>query len=82
MDATSFATKSRPPFLPTCCSNLGALPPLEDFQSFVAEHRRYEGARKTDEAIVTSTTDVAATCHRPRWLEHLENLVAGPSMGL
>ncbi|KAL3244750.1 hypothetical protein MRX96_018561 [Rhipicephalus microplus] len=78
MDATSSATKSRPPFLPTCCSNLGALPPLEDFQSFVAEHRRYEGARKTDEAVVTSTADAAATRHRQDGLNTWRTSWRGP----
>lgn len=78
MDATSSATKSRPPFLPTCCSNLGALLPLEDFQSFVAEHRRYEGARKSDEAIVTSTADAAATCHRQDGLNTWRTSWRGP----
>ncbi|KAH8018357.1 hypothetical protein HPB51_003527 [Rhipicephalus microplus] len=58
------ATKSRLPLRPTCYSNLGALPPLRDRQSFVAERTCDEITRKTDEAVVASTADAAARRHR------------------
>ncbi|KAH7940318.1 hypothetical protein HPB52_023032 [Rhipicephalus sanguineus] len=63
-------TKGRPPFRPTCRYNRGALPSLGEYEKFLEEHRRfYDSARKTHEAVVASTSDVAAKRHRG-CLEH------------
>ncbi|KAH7983898.1 hypothetical protein HPB52_015128 [Rhipicephalus sanguineus] len=59
------ATKSMPPFRPTCRYNRGALPPLGDYGKFLEEHMRlYDGARKTHEAVVASTLEAATKRHR------------------
>ncbi|XP_075727154.1 uncharacterized protein LOC119164132 isoform X5 [Rhipicephalus microplus] len=61
---TTPAAKGRPPFRPPGGPNLGTLPPLSDFQSFLEEHKRfYESARKTHRAVVASTADAAAGRH-------------------
>ncbi|KAL3251789.1 hypothetical protein MRX96_000454 [Rhipicephalus microplus] len=58
MDSTTLAAKSRPPFRPPGCSNLGAVSPVSDYQSFLAQRQWfYCSPRKTHIAINTSTAD-------------------------
>ncbi|KAL3189028.1 hypothetical protein MRX96_003174 [Rhipicephalus microplus] len=56
MDSTTVADKRRPPFLPPGCSNLGAVSPVSDCHSFLAQRQWfYRSPRKTHIAINTST---------------------------
>ncbi|KAL1432514.1 hypothetical protein MTO96_013269 [Rhipicephalus appendiculatus] len=65
MDGTTPATKSMPPFWPTCRYNLDALPSLGHYGTFLEEHRWFhDGARKVHETVVALTTGAAAKRHR------------------
>ncbi|KAL3251791.1 hypothetical protein MRX96_000456 [Rhipicephalus microplus] len=58
MDSTTLAAKSRPPFRPQGCSDLGALSPVSDCMSFLAQRQWfYRSPRKTHIAINASTAD-------------------------
>ncbi|KAL3189024.1 hypothetical protein MRX96_003170 [Rhipicephalus microplus] len=58
MDSTTPAAKSRRPFRPPGCSNLGAVSPVSDCQSFLAQRQWfYRSPRKTHIAINTSMAD-------------------------
>ncbi|KAL3189027.1 hypothetical protein MRX96_003173 [Rhipicephalus microplus] len=58
MDSTTLADKRRPPFRPPGCSNLGAVSPVSDCQSFLAQRQWfYLSARKTHIAFNTSMAD-------------------------
>ncbi|KAL3188998.1 hypothetical protein MRX96_003144 [Rhipicephalus microplus] len=47
MDSTTLAAKSRPPFRPQGCSNLGTVSPVSDCMSFLAQRQWfYRGPRK------------------------------------
>ncbi|KAH8019877.1 hypothetical protein HPB51_022978 [Rhipicephalus microplus] len=70
MDPTTPATKSNPPLQQTCRYNHGGLPPVVDYRSFLEDPRRYYGsASKTDEVVLTSTSDAAAR-YQHGCLEH------------
>ncbi|KAH6945421.1 hypothetical protein HPB50_008378 [Hyalomma asiaticum] len=57
-------TNSKPPFRPTYHDNLGALPPLNEYESFLNEERPFcDGARKFHERVVASTPNAAASRH-------------------
>ncbi|KAL3251784.1 hypothetical protein MRX96_000449 [Rhipicephalus microplus] len=69
LDSTTLAAKSRPPFQPPGCSNLGAVSPVSDCHSFLAQRQWfYRSARKTHMAINTSMADAVggATSWLPR----------------
>ncbi|KAL1437337.1 hypothetical protein MTO96_001398 [Rhipicephalus appendiculatus] len=64
MDEAAPSTQSSPPFRPTSRYNLGALLSLGDYEKLLEKRRWfYGGARKTHEADVASTTDVASKRH-------------------
>ncbi|KAL1432517.1 hypothetical protein MTO96_013272 [Rhipicephalus appendiculatus] len=63
MDETTPATKTMPPFRPTCRYNLDDLPSLGHYGTFLEAHRLYDGSRSMHEAVVASTTDAAANRH-------------------
>ncbi|KAL3251781.1 hypothetical protein MRX96_000447 [Rhipicephalus microplus] len=58
MDSTTPAAKSRRAFRPPGCSNLGAVSPVSDCQSFLAQRQWfYRSPRKTHIAINMSMAD-------------------------
>ncbi|KAL1437336.1 hypothetical protein MTO96_001397 [Rhipicephalus appendiculatus] len=64
MDEATPATKSRATFRKTSRGNLGALLSMGDYEKLLEKNRWvYDGARKTHEAVVASTTDVASKRH-------------------
>ncbi|KAH8001177.1 hypothetical protein MRX96_000452 [Rhipicephalus microplus] len=74
MDSTTLAAKSRPPFLPPGCPNLGALSPVSDLQSFLSRRQWFcRSARKTLIAINASVAD-AVEARRRGCLETRDDL--------